>query len=116
LRLEIRLLPSNPSAMQKTAIEEKRQRLLFRITKFHESGDHFANGLDAEHVSGPQDNPAFCRDENGNDLNEQEFWEGQMEDEFSDDEDEDIAPEFLGLWMPSTAGVRAAARAGLEYW
>ena len=60
LRLEIQLLPSNPSATQKTAIEEKRQRLLFRITKFHESGDHFTNGLDAEHVSGPQDNPAFC--------------------------------------------------------
>jgi len=67
-----------------------------------------------EHVSGPQDNPAFCRDENGDDLNEQEFWEGRMEDEFSDDEDEDIAPESLGLWMPSTAGVQAATRAGLE--
>jgi len=37
-----------------------------------------------------------------------------MEDEVSDDEDEDIAPESLRLWMPLTTGVQAAIRAGLE--
>ncbi|KIM61410.1 hypothetical protein SCLCIDRAFT_122156, partial [Scleroderma citrinum Foug A] len=114
LRLEIQLLPSNPSVTQKTSIEVKRQRLFSRITKFHDSGDHFSNGLNVEHVSGPQDNPAFCPHENGNDLDEQEFWKGIIEDQSYDNEDEDISPESLGLWMPSTIGIQAATRAGLE--
>jgi hypothetical protein len=115
LRSEIRLLPSSPSTIQKTAIEEKRQRLLLRITKFHHSGDHFTNGVEVEHVIAPQDYPAFCRDENGDDLNEQQFWQGRMEqDEQDEDEYEDLFPESLGLWIPSAMGVQAATRAGLE--
>ena len=40
-----------------------------------------------------------------------------MEDEFSDDEDEDIAPESLGLWMSLTAGVsRLLPELAWRYW
>ena len=115
MRSEIRLLASKPTAMQKTAIEEKRQRLLSWIIKFHDSGDHFINVVDLEDVSGPQDNVAFCVDENGEDLDEQDFWQRRVEgDEQSDNEAEDICPESLGLWMPSSLGIQAVTVAGWE--
>lgn len=108
-------MPSNPTVGQKTAIEEKRQRLLSRITRFHESSDHFIGLVDLENVPEPQDQLAFCLDEDGTDLDEENFWQGRAEgDEQSDDEEEDIFPESLGLWMPSSLGIQAATRAGLE--
>ena len=111
LRSEIRLLPRKPTTAQKTAIEEKKQRLLSRITKFHDSADHFISVVDLEDVPGPQDHNTFCLDENGDDLDEQEFWQSRAEE---DDEAEDIFPECLGLWMPSSLGIQAATIAGLE--
>ena len=115
LRSEIRQLPSNPTAGQKTAIEEKRQRLLSRIIKFHKSSDHFIGAVDLDNVGDPHDQPAFCLEENGADLDEEHFWQGHVEsDEPSDDDEEDIFPESVGLWMPSSLGVQAGARAEME--
>jgi len=115
LRSEIWLLTRKPTTAQKTAIEEKKQRLLSQITKFHDSADHFISVVDLEDVPGPQDHDAFCLDENGDDLDEQEFWQSRAEeDDESDDEAEDIFPECLGLWMPSSLGIQAATIAGLE--
>ena len=100
---------------QKTTVEEKQKRLLSRITKFHDSANHFMGPMDLEDVPDPQDNPAFCLDEHGGDLDEADFWQGRIEDgEDSDNEEEDIFPESLGLWMPSCLGIQVATRAELE--
>ncbi|KAM6493319.1 hypothetical protein JOM56_011453, partial [Amanita muscaria] len=125
LRAEIRCLSSNPTTTQKTVIAQKRQRLLARITNFNEAGDAFTGGLEID-VSPPlKDNPGFCREENGDELDdsiEEEFWQGEQdEDDDADDgnfnfDDELIEsnPEIFKLWMPSSIGGSAAVDMGLE--
>ncbi|KAM6503384.1 hypothetical protein JOM56_000327 [Amanita muscaria] len=125
LRAEIRCLSSNPTTTQKTVIAQKRQRLLARITNFNEAGDAFTGGSEID-VSPPlKDNPGFCREENGDELDdsiEEEFWQGEQdEDDDADDgnfnfDDELIEsnPEIFKLWMPSSIGGSAAVDMGLE--
>ena len=104
MRSEIRLLPTAPSATQRTAIAEKRQRLLARITRFLNSGERFIGGVEVEEISTPQDDPQLCANENGA-VDEESFWNTpSVEDEQPDDEDGDIFPESQGLWIPSSIG------------
>ena len=114
MRSEIRLLPTTSSAIQRTAIVEKQQRLLARIMKFHDSCEHFIHGVEVEDIFSPQDNPEFCANENGG-LDEQGFWQSSaVEDEQLEDEDSDIFPESQGLWMSSSIGIKTAPAAGWE--
>ena len=62
---EIQLLPTAPSATQRTAIAEKRQRLLARITRFLTSSERFIGGVEVEEIATPQDDPQLCANENG---------------------------------------------------
>ena len=101
---EIRLLPTAPSATQRTAITEKRQRLLARITRFLNSSERFIGGVEVEEISTPQDDPQLCANENGA-VDEENFWNTpSVEDEQLDDEDGDIFPKSQGLWIPSSIG------------
>jgi len=113
LRSEIRLLPTTPSATQRTAVAEKQQRLLARIVKFHNSCERFIDVVEAEDIFAPQDDPEFCADEIGG-LDE-DFWQSSaVEDEQPEDEDGDIFPESQGLWMPSSIGIQTTPAAGWE--
>ena len=61
--------------------------------------------MELKDVPEPQHNPAFCLDQNGADLDEADFWREGIEDsKDSDNEEEDIFPESLGLWMPFMFG------------
>jgi hypothetical protein len=124
LRAEIRCLSSNPTTTQKTAIAQKRQRLLAGITKFNEAGDAFTGGSEIDVSPQLKDNPAFCREENGDELDdlfEEAFWQGEQDKDDDaedgnfnfDDELIESNPENFKLWMPSSIGGSAAAELGL---
>ncbi|KAG1897286.1 uncharacterized protein F5891DRAFT_957412, partial [Suillus fuscotomentosus] len=64
LRSSIRQLPEDPTASQRTLMEEKRQKLLSRINKFHETALVMTNGMELEGGAGlHQDDPELCLEE-----------------------------------------------------
>lgn len=106
-RTEMRCLPMTPTATQKRHILEMRRRLGNRISKFNQSAHLFTAGLELDVSAPSQDNPDFCIEENGEEMedeNESEFWNGVEESEDSIDEDDlaDQFPENLPLSMPSS--------------
>jgi len=65
--------------------------------------------LDADVTFSHQDDPAFCLEEKGETLND----EDAEEDGYEDRPNESI-PEDLTLWMPSYIGASSLKEAGLE--
>ncbi|KAG1729111.1 uncharacterized protein EDB91DRAFT_1085887 [Suillus paluster] len=97
LRANIRQLPNDATSAQKASIEEKRQRLAARIAKFHETADAMTAGMDLDIGTVHSDDPRFCRTDN--DGNE---WVEVSDEEISEDIDEEILTEEMGIWMPSS--------------
>ncbi|OJA15723.1 hypothetical protein AZE42_13710, partial [Rhizopogon vesiculosus] len=98
LRLDIRRLPYDATVTQKVALQEKRQKLAARITKFHENADAMTEGLELDAGTVYIDDPRFCRAEG--ELDE------SSEVQHADDDDlgwidDEIPAEDMGLWMPS---------------
>jgi hypothetical protein len=60
LRVDIRQLPRDASAVQKAAVEEKRQQLAGRIPKFHETADAMIDGIEVDTGIKHIDNIRFC--------------------------------------------------------
>ncbi|KAG1740735.1 uncharacterized protein EDB91DRAFT_1081835 [Suillus paluster] len=57
-------LPQDPTASQRTGIEEKRQKLMAQIIKFHEAAEVMTNGMELKGGEGaPLDNPELCLEE-----------------------------------------------------
>jgi len=114
-------LPVDHTATQKADILQKQQRLRARIAKFNQMAQLFMSDLDTDITFSHQDDPAFCLEEKGEKLNDEErekaFWGAQDEDAeedgYEDDSDETF-PEDLTLWMPSYIGAPCLKKAGLE--
>ena len=101
MRSDIRRLPSDATATQKAAIQERRQKLAARITKFHENADA-VTGIQLGSGSVCVDDPRFYMAEGDRQL---EGFEVQYLDEDNNSEllfDEEIEAEEMGFWMPSS--------------
>src|SRR5260221_9046715 len=94
LRADIRSLPINHTITQNVNILQKQQRLHTRMAKFNQTAQHFMSDLDADVTFSHQDDPAFCLEEKGETLND----EDAEEDGYEDSPNESI-PEDLTLWM-----------------
>ncbi|KAG1847220.1 hypothetical protein F4604DRAFT_1594685 [Suillus subluteus] len=100
LRLSIRQLPQDLTASQRTGIEEKRQKLMARIIKFHEAAEVMTNGMDLKGGEGaPLDNPELCLEEA--DISNME--DPEEEDILDFDGNIDSPAEVTEIWMPSWA-------------
>ncbi|KAG1866919.1 hypothetical protein F4604DRAFT_1585294 [Suillus subluteus] len=100
LRLSIRQLPQDPTASQRTGIEEKWQKLMARIIKFHEAAEVMTNGMDLKGGEGaPLDNPELCLEEA--DISNME--DPEEEDILDFDGNIDSPAEVTEIWMPSWA-------------
>ncbi|KAG1877467.1 hypothetical protein F4604DRAFT_1680133 [Suillus subluteus] len=103
LRASIRQLPEQPTASQRTVVEEKRQKLMSRINKFNNAAMVMTNGMELEGGEGvPQDDPELCLEEaDGDNFLTIEDTEG---DGILDLEGEADSPaEVAEVWMPSWA-------------
>ncbi|KAG1828201.1 hypothetical protein EV424DRAFT_1344918 [Suillus variegatus] len=101
LRSSIRQLPEDPTASQRTLMEEKRQKLLSRINKFHETALVMTNGMELEGGAGlHQDDPELCLEEadGSNFPGIEELGEDSILDI---GDDADSPAEVAKLWMPS---------------
>ncbi|KAG1809366.1 uncharacterized protein BJ212DRAFT_1484485 [Suillus subaureus] len=93
---------------KKASIEEKRQRLAARITKFHETTNAMTAGMDLDIGTVHSDDPRFCHtDNNGNE------WVEVSDEEISEDIDEEILTEEMGIWMPSSTSQHNRLTLGL---
>ncbi|KAI6016439.1 hypothetical protein PISMIDRAFT_122264, partial [Pisolithus microcarpus 441] len=104
LRSELQQLPSLMSTRQGVKTSEKRQRLSSRINKFHSTGQAFLKSLEIDGTFIPQDDPAFCGQED-QEKEDGEFWEdddGVLE--ALDEEVQELASELMSIWMPSSIG------------
>ncbi|KAG1830059.1 hypothetical protein F4604DRAFT_1695666 [Suillus subluteus] len=93
-------LPQDPTASQRTGIEEKWQKLMARIIKFHEAAEVMTNGMDLKGGEGaPLDNPELCLEEA--DISNME--DPEEEDILDFDGNIDSPAEVTEIWMPSWA-------------
>ncbi|KAG1743676.1 uncharacterized protein EDB91DRAFT_1081059 [Suillus paluster] len=100
LRLSIRQLPQDLTASQRTGIEEKRQKLMAQIIKFHEAAEVMTNGMELKGGEGaPLDNPELCLEEA--DISNME--DPEEEDILDFDGNIDSPAEVTEIWMPSWA-------------
>ncbi|KAG0702495.1 hypothetical protein DFH29DRAFT_804904, partial [Suillus ampliporus] len=100
LRLSIRQLPQDPTASQRTAIEERRQKLMARIIKFHEAAEVMTNGMELKGGEGaPLDNPELCLEE----ADTSNMEDPEEEDILDFDSNIDSPAEVTKIWMPSWA-------------
>ena len=110
LRSDIRHLPYDATATQKATLQERKQKLAARITKFHENADAMTEGLELDGGTVHVDDPRFCRAEG-------ELDEGSEVQYVDDDDlgwvDDEIPAEDMGLWMPSSVPPDQAALLGL---
>ncbi|KAI6008061.1 hypothetical protein EDC04DRAFT_2582223, partial [Pisolithus marmoratus] len=114
LRYEVQQLPSPMSTRQDVKLAEKRQRLSARIDKFHSTGQAYLKGLEIDDVFTPEDDPAFCGQEEQDEDNG-EFWEDDDEDwEAGDQEREEVSAELMSIWMPSSIGCGKLMELGLQ--
>ncbi|KAI6105115.1 hypothetical protein EV401DRAFT_1873905 [Pisolithus croceorrhizus] len=114
LRYELRQLPSPMSARQEVKTSEKRQRLSSRIEKFHSTGQAFLKGLEIDGAFIPQDDPAFCVQED-QEKEDGEFWEDDDTVlEAPDEEVQELASELMSIWMPSSIGAAKLMEIGLH--
>ena len=120
LRAEIRCLSSSLSTAQKTGIAVKRQRLLAKVTKFNQKAALFTAALEMNGLETPLDDPLFCKEEDGNAVEEDieiRFWEGDEDEQaYLFDPNDDLAvanPESIKICMPSSFGVATLRDVGL---
>ncbi|KAI6161829.1 hypothetical protein EDD17DRAFT_1480227 [Pisolithus thermaeus] len=114
LRYELHQLPSPMSARQEVKTSEKRQRLSSRIEKFHSTGQAFLKGLEIDGAFIPQDDPAFCAQED-QEKEDGEFWEDDDTVlEAPDEEVQELASELMSIWMPSSIGAAKLMEIGLH--
>ena len=75
------------------------------------------SNLDIDVTFSHHDDPAFCLEENGETLNDEEkekaFWEARTDEDAEEDSYESF-PEDLALWLPSYLGASYLREAGLE--
>ena len=119
MRADIRCLPVNHTATQKADILQKQQRLYARIAKFNKMAQLFMSNLDIDVTFSHQDDPAFCLEEKGETLDDQEremAFQGALGNEDAEEDDDDSnesLPDDLTLWMPSYIGASCLKDAGL---
>ncbi|KAH7919749.1 hypothetical protein BV22DRAFT_1022428, partial [Leucogyrophana mollusca] len=107
LRAELRKLPSDATTSQKVEVEEKRQRLLARLIKFHQTADTVTEGVDhGTAAEAPADDQIFTQHEG-----DVEF---MVDGEEVEELDETEAAESMGIWMPSSMDLERAQELGLE--
>ncbi|KAG2079129.1 hypothetical protein BDR04DRAFT_1146819 [Suillus decipiens] len=108
LRADVRQLPTDATPAQKASIEEKQQRFAARIAKFHETADAMTAGMDLRMATVHSDDPRFCHaDNNGYE------WKEVSDGEISEDLDEEILAEEMGIWMLSSVAHHDALTLGL---
>ncbi|KAG2351195.1 hypothetical protein BDR07DRAFT_1502284 [Suillus spraguei] len=101
LHSSIKQLPEDPTASQRTLMEEKRQKLLSCINKFHKTALVMTNGMELEGGEGlHQDDPELCLEEadGSNFPGIEELGEDSILDLR---DDADSPAEVAELWMPS---------------
>ncbi|KAG1803116.1 uncharacterized protein BJ212DRAFT_1304681 [Suillus subaureus] len=91
-------LPQDLTASQRTTIEERRQKLMAWIIKFHEAAEVMTNGIELKGGEGaPLDNPELCLEEA-----DTSNMEGPEEEDILDfDGNIDSPAEVTKIWMPS---------------
>jgi hypothetical protein len=82
------------------------------MAKFNQMAQLFMSDLDIDVTFSHQDDPAFCFEEEGENLNDEERDEDAEEDRYEDDQDKSFA-EDPTLWMPSNIGASFLNKAGL---
>ena len=107
-------MPANPSTTQKADILQKQQRLHTRIAKFNQTAQLFMSDLDMNVIFSHKDDPAFCLEEKGENLDEEERVDEDAEEDGYEDDPNESLPEDLTLWMPSYVGASYLKEAGLE--
>ncbi len=99
MQADIRRLPENPTTTQKADILQKQQRLHTRMAKFNQRAQLFISDLDIDVTFSHMDDLAFCPEEKGESLDDEErdmaFWgalvdEGAKEDGYEDEPDEGL--------------------------
>jgi hypothetical protein len=107
-------LPANPSTTQKANILQKQQRLYTRIAKFNQTAQLFMSELDINVTFFHKDDPAFCPEEKGENLDDEERVDEDAEEDGYEEDPNESLPEDLMLWMPSYIGASHLKEAGLE--
>ncbi|KAG2091658.1 uncharacterized protein F5147DRAFT_586160, partial [Suillus discolor] len=97
LRGDIRKLPKDASATQKAVVEEKRQKLAARISKFHEMADAMTEGIEVDTGTEHMDDVRFCTA----DMEEEER-EAADPKVTSEEICEEVVAEAMRIWMPSS--------------
>ncbi|KAG1850364.1 hypothetical protein DFJ58DRAFT_842440 [Suillus subalutaceus] len=95
LRVDIRQLLRDASASQKAVVEEKRQKVAARISKFHETADAMSDGIEVD----------ADMEEQGHEAADLEVAEEET--------GEEVAAEGMGIWMPSSIHHQDALALGL---
>ncbi|KAG2068303.1 hypothetical protein BDR04DRAFT_981070, partial [Suillus decipiens] len=88
-------LPTDATSAQKAPIEKKQQRLAARIIKFHKTANAMTAGMDLRMATVHSNDPRFCHTDNDG-----YEWEEVSDGEISEDLDEEILAEEMGIWMP----------------
>lgn len=122
MRADIRCLPVNPTTIQQADILQKRQRLHTRIAKFNQMAQLFMSDLDLDVTFFREDDPAFCPEEKGETMDDEEkeslFWGTQVDEDGEEDQyEEDLTESFsedLNLLMPSCVGATCLKEVNLE--
>jgi hypothetical protein len=107
-------LPANPSTTQKANILQKQQRLYTKIAKFNQTAQLFMSELDINVTFFHKDDPAFCPEEKGENLDDEERVDEDAEEDGYEEDPNESLPEDLMLWMPSYIGASHLKEAGLE--
>ncbi|KAH7906220.1 hypothetical protein BJ138DRAFT_1016595 [Hygrophoropsis aurantiaca] len=115
LRSEIRKFPSDATVPQKVQIEQKRQRLLTRILKFHQTADTMTEGADhGARATVHVDDQAFVLNEGGLDWSEVVISDDSNVQQPEEEGDSAESAETMGIWMPSSMDSEKAMELGLE--
>jgi hypothetical protein len=108
LRVDIRQLPRDASAVQKAAVEEKRQQLAARISKFHETADAMTDSIEVDTGTEHIDDIRFC----AADVEEQGQEAADLEVPL-EETGEEVAAEGMRIWIPSSIPHQHALALGL---
>ncbi|KAG2130738.1 hypothetical protein DEU56DRAFT_757809 [Suillus clintonianus] len=109
LRVAIRQLPKDASAVQKAAVQVKRQKLAARISKFHEIADAMTEGIEVHGGTEHMDDIRFCTTDVVEEVREAADIEDVLEEI-----DEEVPAEAMGIWMPSSVLRNEALALGLH--
>ncbi|KAG1892922.1 uncharacterized protein F5891DRAFT_920232, partial [Suillus fuscotomentosus] len=95
LRVAIRQLPKDASAVQRAALQEKRQKLAAWISKFHEIADNMTEGIEVHAGTEHVDDIRFCTSDAV-----EEVWEAADIEDVLEEMDEAVPAEVMAIWMP----------------